>query len=521
MGLFDNQEILEALQLALGDPERDRPEPHHIRYKKGWRTKLNPTQKLAIDSQAIYKLYDGPRASGKGHLALHELVEFCYRNDNCLGYIIIKETGMGTEGGVWHKLQFEILPEWQEGIGIEFTESKLDPQTKKPYIWVSNRHGGWSQIMMASLPVAHQVEQKVRGREPNIILVDEAQALESDTYFTSLLQQLGRRHGSADPSKIIFVCNPEGPSHWLYKRFFEMPVDQETGAWDDRYARFHIPIKENLKNLPPRYYEDYVLPAVKNDPILKARLVDGIWVDRPDGTSLFADCFMENVHVRGDLSRNMGLLPVVGHPMIVGYDPGAAHTSIHFEQIVQTIDRIYKIIVDEIDKVGQYEPYPILVPKIVDRMVYWEKKMETRFQWYHVADSSAFDQYRASTGSFDVQQFEKLSKDYVAKKQLDPRFVIRMLACPKGEYSREARASMVRDDLVTGSLLISATCPRTRDMMLWLPHDPENRMAPRKKHRYCHNFDSLSYGFFYFATGRINVPGKTTDVKTDYYAIGA
>jgi hypothetical protein len=105
----------------------------------------------------------GERFSGKTYSALHEVVEYCYRNDNCLAYLIVRESGMGTEGGAWHKLQFEVLPQWERGIGIVSTQPRFDSQTKKPYIWISNRHGGWSMIMLASLPVANQVEGKIRG----------------------------------------------------------------------------------------------------------------------------------------------------------------------------------------------------------------------------------------------------------------------------------------------------------------------------------------------------------------------
>lgn len=520
MSKFDSPEVLDALASMMGDPDVDRPDPHHIIYKKGWRPALNPIQSSAVACKAIYKLYDGERGSGKTYGGLHELVDFVYRNDNCLGYIIIKEVGMSTDGGAWHKLLMEVVPEWKDGLGIEYTESKLDPQTKKPYIWLSNRHGGWSMIMLSSLPVASHVEQKVRGREPDIILVDEAQALETDTYFTSLLQQLGRRKGLDEPSKIIFCCNPEGPSHWLYQRFFIEPVDEETGVWDVRYARFHIPISDNVKNLPPNYYENYVLPAVKNDPILKARLVDGEWVDRPDGDSLFGESFSEAIHIRGDLAKNMGLEPVVPIPMIVSYDLGAAHSSVHFLQIVSTLAKVYKLVIDEIDRVGEYTPYSVLVPKIVDRMVYWDTKMGFAFQWYHVSDSSAFDQYRAVTGSFDHQEVERLSKEYVTKKGLNPRYIIKMRECPKGEHSIEARVRLVTDDLITSSLLVSATCPKTKDMFMRLTVDKDNRMKPKKKARYGHNLDSLSYGFFYFASSRVSVPGAVSKVQTDYYTIG-
>ena len=208
----NDSQTLDALaeQFRGEVPEEDRPEPHHILYKKGWRPKLNSIQKEAIASKAIYKLYYGERGSGKTYGGVHEVVDYCYRNDNSLAYVIVKETGMGTEGGGWDKLLLEVLPEWVNGLGLKTTKTQYDMQTKKPYIWMSNRHGGWSKIMLASLPVSAQVEGKIRGREPDIILVDEAQNLEGDTYFTSLLMQLGRKKKrSGDPSKIIFCCNPK------------------------------------------------------------------------------------------------------------------------------------------------------------------------------------------------------------------------------------------------------------------------------------------------------------------------
>lgn len=520
MGLLGNKEALDALvqQFKEDLPEETKPDPHHLIYKRGWRPKLNPIQKVAHESKAIYKLYYGERGSGKSHLGVQEIVDYCYRNPDSLAFIILKEFAMGTEGGAWNKLMQDVLPEWQQGLGIQFTEQKYDMQTKKPFIWMSNRHGGWSMIMLASLPVAHQVEGKIRGREPDVVLVDEAQTLETDTYFTSLVMQLGRKKkAGGEPSKIIFCCNPEGPSHWLYKRFFEEPVNEETGEWDKRYAHFHIPVSDNIPNLAPGYYENYVLPAVKNDPIAKARLVDGDWVDRPEGDSLFEGVWSE-LFIKGNATRNEGLLPVVPHPMIVSYDLGGAHSSIHFLQIVPTLDKIYRLCIDELDFVGQYTPYAKSIPMVIQRMLYWEEKMKFQFQWTHVSDSSAFNMYRAEKGSYDVWDVEKISRDYVQRNNLAERFIIRMKECPKGEFSIEARVRLVTDSLVSGSTYISATCRRTREMFMRLPHDPKDRLKPKPKTRYVHTFDSFSYGFFYYSTRRTEVPGQTGEIKPEYYS---
>jgi hypothetical protein len=295
-----------------------------------------------------------------------------------------------------------------------------------------------------------------------------------------------------------------------------MPVNEETGAWDDRYAHWHIPVSDNLRNLPEGYYENYVLPAVKNDPIMKARLVDGEWVDRPEGDSLFEGVYSD-IFIKGDAAKGLGLLPVVPHPMIVSYDLGGAHSSIHFLQIVPTLTQIYRLYIDELDYVGKYTPYSKSIPQVIQRMLYWEEKMKFEFQWNHISDSSAFNQYRAESGSYDVWDVEKISLDYVEKNNLPERFIIRMKECPKGEYSIEARVRLITDALIGGGMLISATCRRTREMFMRLPHDPKDRLKPKARNRYVHTFDSGSYGFFYFSTRLKNVPGATEVVEPTYY----
>lgn len=518
---FTTVEALDALSREFNEvADTPPPEPHHLKYKAGWRAPLNPIQKQAVESKSIYKLYYGERGTGKTHGALHEMVDFLYRNDNELAYIIVKEIGMGTEGGAWDKLLLDILPLWGAGLGIEWHEGN-DFRTKSPLVWISNRHGGWSKAMMKSMPVADQVEGKIRGREPGFILVDEAQNLDSDTYFTSLLMQLGRRRSASEPSKLVFCCNPKGPSHWLYKRFFQIPVNEDDGTWDERYAHFHIPYSDNKANLPANYYENYVLPAVENDPIEKRRLVDGEWIDRPDADALFASHFVENVHVRGDAAKGLGMLPVSYHnaQMLTGWDPGSAHTSVHFVQIVPLAERIWKLCIDELDYVGKYTPYEKVVREVIERMRYWEEKCGVQFRWEHISDDSAFSVFRPGTGSYDVQDIEKHSRLYVERMKYDPRYIIKMKAAPKGDFSISARVRMLTDDLANQDFLMSATCTHTKDMFLYLPEDPENRMNPRKKSRYLHNFSSLTYPLFFFHCRRVEKPGTTDRVTPRYYSV--
>lgn len=535
---IDRDEALDALASEFGDQSEVQPEPHHVRWKKGWRPKLNkPTQQAAYESKARYLLFHGERGSSKTIGALHKLVEHCYLNRNALAIIIVGVKRQAEEGGAWHKLTAEVLPIWRdgnrnkegklidEGIGLEFTEPKTNT-AKDVFIWVSNKWGGWSRILLLSMPVESFVADRIKGMEPSFVLVDEAQTLETEVYFTAVIQQLGRRPHIDTVQQVVYCANPAGPSHWLYKRFFEIPVDPETGAWNEDYAEFHFPIQENIHNLPPDYWKN-VLEACKNDPTEYARMVQGIWVDRPEGDALFALDFREELHMRGDVLKNQGLCPVKGHPLIFSYDLGAAHTSIHLKQIIPTKDKIYKLTVDEFDFVGQYMPYFRLVPKLIQRMKYWEDRMNCKFYFVHVSDDSAFNQYRAKEGSFDCWDIEQLSKDYVNKtfpgdenKELRERYTIRMVAAPKGPHSVEARVRMTRDSLQQDEILISATCPKTREMFMKLEEDPDNRLKP-KKSPFLHKFDSFSYGDFYFLVGRGRFHPTTAAVKPQVYAMGS
>ena len=101
---------------------------------------------------AKYILAYGERGSGKTYsLGGHKLVRHCYENFNALALIIVGVRSQATMGGVWHKLQVEILPEWVEGIGLNHTDERQDTQ-KNLYIDIENRFGGHSRICLISIP---------------------------------------------------------------------------------------------------------------------------------------------------------------------------------------------------------------------------------------------------------------------------------------------------------------------------------------------------------------------------------
>lgn len=508
--------LARALETNWDDEPNQAPAvSHEAKWRAGWRPRLNHLQQEAHDSDAIFILLWGERSTGKTFGAAHSLVENCYLNRNGLGIIIVKEIAQATDGGVWYKLIQEVLPAWEkgnrgpkgelldEGIGLPYTPPKVDLHTKRAYLWMANIHGGWSMILLLSLPHAHQVTGKVKGKEPSFVLVDEAQTMQSGEYFKAIVQQLGRRRDTTTPQKIIFCANPDSPSHWLYQRFFVLPVNPKTHRYDKRYAQFHITKQDNIRYIPKGYYEDYLKTAVAGDATEEARMIGGQWVDRPSGECLFRNHFSSKFHVRGDPMRCIGITPQPGQEIIVSYDLGTANSTVHFEQRVVTTEKVFKIVFDEIDYVDQHVSYRTLVPKIIDRMLYWDEyqadgKRLGPFRFIHISDNSAFNQFRAKDGSHDALDVEVLSREEVEKRKLDEKFVIKMKACPKGPNSIEARVRMVKDDLDQSALMISATCRRTIEMMNQLEEDPENHVKPKPKTRQIHRFDSMTYGFFYY-----------------------
>lgn len=492
---------------------------------KAYEPPLAPTQKRLYDSNATYILAHAERCSGKTWSVLHKLVKHCYDEPNALAIIIVGVKRQAEEGGAWHKLLTEVLPAWESGMGFNHDDKPFytDPKSnsaKDIFLWIRNKSGLLSsRVLLLSMPVEGFVADRVKGIEASFIMVDEAQTLESDTYFRNIVQQVGRRRGIKGVQQIVYCCNPAGPSHWLYKRFFIDPIDKVTGKWDDRYAEFHVPIQENSKNLQPGYWEN-VLEAVRGDPVEEARLVRGEWVDRPEGNAIFADVFSEARHVRGDRNTNRGLLPIPGHPIILGYDPGAAHTSIHFMQVIPTLEKIIWMVFDELNYVGAYKAYCDLVPKIVERMVYWEHRVPHRFIFQHISDNSAFNQYRAKEGSFDAWDIEKISAKFVEDNKLDPRYIIKLQECPKGAHSIEARVRLVRDALYRDELLISATCPKTKEMFMRLEEDEKERLKPQKGSTFGHPFDSLSYPIFFYNVGRGRWMLEPKKVMPELYTAG-
>ena len=488
----------------------DEPE---IREAEPWSPSLGGTQEEIFHSNAKYILCYGERGTGKTYVSGgHKLVRHCYENFNALALIIVGIRSQATMGGVWHKLLTEICPLWQDGLDIDITDERQDTQ-KNLYIDVENRYGGYSRIVLISVPYGAFIKDRIKGFEPSYVFVDELTNLDTPDYFTAVVQQLGRRPGITSPQQYVAACNPDGPSHWVYKRFFEQPLS-ESGKWNPDYAKFHVPIRENVENLPKGYY-DRVMEAVANDPIEEARMLRGEWVDRPVGDAIFKPYFVDGIHTAGDKKNK--ILPNPDFPVICGWDPGSVNNAIIFEQLLPASDKVLWTVFDEVIHINEHIPYTQLVVEIMRKMRYWNRRIDAELQYFHVSDNSAFNQYRAATGSYDVRDIENISLEKCEQFELAP---IRMRAAPKFSGSVESRVRLTIAKLQREELVVSTHCTGILKMFYNLvsekegkTYDPSRPFKP-KRSIYVHGFDAMSYPFLYYdaGPGRIHSQGSKAEI---------
>jgi len=460
-----------------------------------WKPSLSPTQEKIYDSKAKYILSHGNRGSGKTYvLGGHKLVNHAVNNFNALCLIIVGIRSQAVLGGVWHKLITEILPLWKEGTGMEYTDERQDTQ-KNIYIDVQNKFGAWSRIYLISIPHASLVPNRVKGFEPSYLFVDELTNLDGSVYFDALVQQLGRRPGIDWEQQYTAACNPAGPSHWVYKRWWEMPLNEE-GDYDKDYERYFLDVKENEHNLPPGYY-DRVVEATRTSPYEYQRMVLGQWVDIPAGDAIFKPYFNSNVHIAG--AGKERIVPSVKFPIIVGYDLGQTNHGIVFLQQVVGSDKSIWTAFDELVVINEKIPFEELVVRLMRKMSYWNRTMGHEFKYIHYSDNSAFNQYRpgGQHGSYDVLDIERISTHKGETFGLPP---IKMKAAPKFAGSVEARVRLMIARLQSQEFVMSHGLKELKGMFFNLvstrvrdgKYDPAAPFKPRRS-RYIHVFDALTY----------------------------
>lgn len=506
-------------EVEVADLELDRPPPHQpASTNEGWLPDLNPTQWKIFDDPSWFILAHSEKASGKGICMAHKFLRHAYENRNALVLVISPSIRTGNEG-IWHDFLTLVLPAWKDGFGLEHSDSKLDPNTKDRHIWIGNRFGGWSKILLVSIPHASMVESRVKGPTPSFVYIDELTECDSDKYLTFLSAQLGRRRNIDGPQQFTASCNPKGPSHWVFKTFFVDCVNQDTGVRDPRYAEYHVPIQENVHRLPPGYVER-LYTTFRNDPIQLRRLMHGEWIDVPSGDAIFGEDFSAERHFIGDANKRLFLHPVKNYPIDISLDPGPVNFCVTFEQALPTSDgKVVTLVIDELNYVGKPTKYKTIVADILKRTEFWNEVEDHEFIYEYTADEAAFNQIRGD-GKYDYITLQDFSRG----EDGWPRMLLK--ACPKGADSVEARIRMIQTMLQEGELFISAKCPKIKEMFEHLEsakvkegeYDPKAGYKPVRS-IYIHPFDSLSYGIFRRRV-RGAVPSTEQAITPQVYAMG-
>jgi hypothetical protein len=232
------------------------------------------------------------------------------------------------------------------------------------------------------------------------------------------------------------------------------------------------------------------------------RLIYGEWIDRPTGEGLFKDYYIEAIHIKGDAVKGLGLRPTPGFPIIVGYDLGQVYSSITFLQLVTvkqkdkdgktTYKAIWKVF-DEVDHLGERTLYKKMAWEVIERMRHWRTLCDYPFQYMHVTDESAINQWRpGGEGSYDAWEFEKEFNRAAADLGVTDVSKLRMLGCPKGQGSVAARIRLLQGKLYQEEVFVSATCKNAKEMLLHLESEEDTPDKP-KRSKFLHKFDSMTY----------------------------
>lgn len=478
-----------AAEQGLDDLMADPPEAPKVSRMAGWEPDLNPTQKKAFHDPAPFMLLYGEKGGGKSVSAEHKLVRHCYENWDALGLIVTPSIRTG-KFGVIHDLESLVLPAWESGIGLEWRPSKLDPNTKDRVLKMANVHGGWSTILQIAIPYEEAIAARIKGVHPSYVLSDELTDCEGAGYFRLVAAQLNRRRHITGPQQFVGTCNPKGPSSWVYQEFIEKPVDPVTGVRDPAFSVYHVPFRENSHRPEMRGYLETLERAVRNDPIEKARLIDGLWIERPSGDALFG-MFSPARHVIGDAKAGTGIRPVPFLPVVIGYDLGQVFNAAVFLQLVPTNEGSVWMAFDEVVHLNKRILYPTMAREIIERINAWNDACGRKLMWEHVADDSAVNQWRPGSGSFDAWDFEREFNKASITGGLGR---MRMIGCPKGTGSVQLRVRTLQGKLTADQFLVSDICQHTKAMLHNLVGKEDDPLTPKKTAAgHIHVFDAATY----------------------------
>jgi hypothetical protein len=504
---------LAQLYMGLAGPKPDKAKAPET---KKWYPKLSDKQSIIFeDTTTPNLLLVSSRYTGKTYGCGYVAGRHAYDFHGAMVLVVAKTKRQLLAGGLFDTLGGEILPDFQRNLdGFKFVGPRTTVE-KDVIFEVTNRWGTKSLIQMMSIGSDSDLKRKVKGITASLLIIDEITLYETPSIFEELSGILGRRTSiPSENQRLIATCNPSSPDHWVAD--YWSVLDEEKRQPGFKVVQF-LP-GDNPSPHVADYYERLKRTLAKN-PTQYARDIEGKWVAVPEGNSIFGESFLPEFHVRGDKSKGEFLHPRPGLPIVVGWDPGDVNTGVVFLNEVVTPDKILWVAFDEIGYTGKKISLETLTLEALTRMNYWCEETGQSLTFSHVSDKSAFDRFRAATGSYDHAEIQKHSERHLSKFSW-LKSPIKMKACPKPEGSVEARSRIIIDLLTREELYISAKCEGLITALAKITSKKDNPFTPDTRSPYKHLIDALSYPIFYSKCGGSVVP-QTSGPQPQIIQMGA
>lgn len=519
--------------------------------EKKWVPAHGPTQTLIFNDQSDTVGACAEKFSGKSIVFADCVIAHCYEEWDALA-VIIGNSHRALAEGICHDLTTFSLPRWRDGnreplflevdgelvenpragelidqgIGLEFTGWKADPNNKDLYLKIRNRFGGWSRIRVIAIPYADMVQSRMTNLNASLFYLEEATRCGGAGYHTYPGMQLYRRRDIKGPQQYLFSCNPDDPASWVYTWMYkdvvvsknepgrDWPKDPEKpGIRRDIDVGFHyLPYEENKCNVSSKNREN-LKKILKSNPILSARLYKGKWIAMPDGAALFAAEYDDHRHTRGDLEKKRGVVPIPGHPIVIGMDWGSRNFGLVFKQIIESEDGPFSLNFDEIAYYKEMHKTSRLARAILEKMRFWnewlrEEKSDERaaWCWWFITGDDATTNFNPETGSIQARDLEDhmraaVEEDTERYRGIEPPII---RGCPRPSGSVEKRVDITAEMLMEDRCVVSALCVGLNGMFNHLAADPDRAGRPAKDNRWIHIFDGFSYPEYY---RRFELPG--------------
>jgi len=166
------------------------------------------------------------------------------------------------------------------------------------------------------LPDATISQNKLRGYECSMMILIEADLMQREDLNMGMacLRWKGYDGKFIEDTCVIIDTNPPSPRHWIAELEVEVLGDGRDKLPDSQlaamYQFWHIPTRENIHNLPPRYVEN-LEAQYKHNPAMYKRMLLGEYAEAFDGAPVF-DKFQDPVHGHNDLPFPRGAYLVRG-----------------------------------------------------------------------------------------------------------------------------------------------------------------------------------------------------------------